>query len=111
MRTPSLEFPGFGRGGIQFLTFPLCWWSACILFLGSFLCLVGRQGGRGKGMKESQSKNEEPEAAGSILWSPVWAQCDGPAAKQCKGHGRAPAAPSSHTHCFKFSHSSIIGAK
>lgn len=28
--------------------------------------------GQGKGMKESQSKNEEPEAAGSTLWSPVW---------------------------------------
>lgn len=42
--------------------------------------------GQGKGMKESQSKNEEPEAAGSTLWSPVWAPCDGPAAKQCKGH-------------------------
>lgn len=65
MRTPSLEFPGFGRGGVQFLTFAFC----CILFLGSFVYLVGRPGGRERRRKELQEKKEVEPHLGRARWA------------------------------------------
>lgn len=61
MRTTALEFPGFGRAGIQFLTFAFCWLSACILFLGSVLHLVEV---RGQGERNERLSVEKHRALG-----------------------------------------------
>lgn len=111
MRTASLEFPGFGKAGVQFLTFALCCSSPCILLPGLFLYRVREVRGQGERNERSNRKARSPRLPSGAR-SRRWAGRSGPGDQRCRQRPWTPPASSTRTsHRCRFSHRPVIVGK